>query len=237
MQLFYFNIDDPQQSSLELPKHETRHLTKVLRKKTGDQFHITDGQGNLYAATLGLVTSNRCEIELAFAKAEPPKNPQLHIAIAPTKMNDRMEWFLEKATEIGISQISPIICERSERRKVNHERFEKIVVSAMQQSAQLWMPKVNPSISFNEFIDVDHSETICIAHCMDGTEPYLKNQLTRGGNATILIGPEGDFTPAELQKALKIGAHPVTLGKNRLRTETAGVYSCTIFNSLNEIDF
>jgi 16S rRNA (uracil1498-N3)-methyltransferase len=236
MQLFYFKIDNPQQTTLELPKHETRHLTKVLRKKTGDQFHVTDGQGNLFEATLGLVTSNRCEIDLAFAKAEPPKSPQLHIAIAPTKMNERMEWFLEKATEIGISQITPIICERSERRKINPDRFEKIVVSAMQQSAQLWLPTINPAVSFNEFIAVKPSETTCIAHCMDGSEPYLKNLLTIGEGATILIGPEGDFTPAELQKALETGAQPVTLGKNRLRTETAGVYSCTLFNSINELN-
>lgn len=234
MQLFYFHIEDPSAAILELGKHESRHLTKVLRKKTGDQFHITDGKGRLFEATLGMITSNRCEIDLAFAKAEPQKTPELHIAIAPTKMNDRMEWFLEKSTEIGISRITPIICERSERRKINLDRFEKIVVSALQQSAQLWLPVIDPATSFKDFIKQEHHQQAFMAHCMDGSEPYLGNQLTKKESATVLIGPEGDFTPGELENAMEQGFQPVTLGANRLRTETAGVYSCTLFNSINE---
>ncbi len=235
MQLFYFEINDPAQSVLELGKQDARHITKVLRKKTGDTFHVTDGKGNLFDATLGLVTSNRCEMDLAFAKAEPAPSPSLHIAIAPTKMNDRMELFIEKCTEIGITRITPIICERSERRKINLERFQKIAVSAMQQSAQLWLPVIEESSTFNEFILKNNDEQKFMAHCMDGSEPFLGDQLQIGKDTTILIGPEGDFSPQELEKAQHFNYKSIILGKNRLRTETAGIYSCTLFNVMNEL--
>jgi 16S rRNA (uracil1498-N3)-methyltransferase len=235
MQLFYFEINDPAQTLLELGKPDARHITKVLRKKTGDTFHVTDGKGNLFAATLGLITSNRCEIDLAFAKAEPTPSPKLHIAIAPTKMNDRMELFIEKCTEIGISRITPIICERSERRKINLERFQKIAVSAMQQSAQLWLPVIDEACTFHEFLVRENAEQKFMAHCMDGSELFLGNQLEIDRNTTILIGPEGDFSPQELEKAQHSNYKSITLGKNRLRTETAGIYSCTLFNVMNEL--
>lgn len=234
MQLFHFHIDDPAQTSLELGKQDARHLTKVLRKKTGDTFHITDGKGNLFNATLGAVTSNRCEIDLAFAKAESKNKPELHIAIAPTKMNDRMEWFLEKSAEIGIARITPIICERSERRTIKRDRFEKILVSAMQQSAQLWLPVIDKDLSFTDFINQENHSDKFIAHCMDGTEPFLGDQLKKGRAVTLLIGPEGDFSPRELELALASDYQSTILGKNRLRTETAGVYGCTLFNIINE---
>ncbi len=232
MQLFYYEIPSAQSTRLELEKQESRHLTKVLRKRTGDSFHVTDGKGNLFDATLGLVTSNRCEIDLAFAKAVPKPAPALHIAIAPTKMNDRMEWFLEKVTEIGVSAITPIICQRSERKKVNHDRFQRIITSALQQSAQLWMPVLNEQQSFDQFIQKYDASQKFMAHCMDGTEGYLGSRLKSAEDAIIMIGPEGDFTPEEWNAAHKHGFESVTLGETRLRTETAGVYSAATFQGL-----
>ncbi|ARN76981.1 16S rRNA (uracil(1498)-N(3))-methyltransferase [Nonlabens spongiae] len=236
MQLFYYDIPSAQSTKLELEKQDSRHLTKVLRKKSGDTFHVTDGKGNLFDATLGLVTSNRCEIDLAFAKAEPPPSPSLHIAIAPTKMNDRMEWFLEKATEIGVSTISPIICQRSERKKINHDRFQRIITSALQQSAQLWMPELKDQQSFDQFVKNHDAQQKFMAHCMDGTEGYLGSQLEMGSDTIIMIGPEGDFTPDEWKMAITMGFESVNLGNTRLRTETAGVYTATIFQGLQLLD-
>ena len=236
MQLFYYDIPSAQSTKLELEKQDSRHLTKVLRKKSGDTFHVTDGKGNLFDATLGLVTSNRCEIDLAFAKAEPPPSPSLHIAIAPTKMNDRMEWFLEKATEIGVTAITPIICQRSERRKVNHDRFQRILTSALQQSAQLWMPVLHKQQNFDAFVQEPQAAQKFMAHCMDGTEGYLGSRLKRGEDAIIMIGPEGDFTPEEWKAAHEQGFESVTLGETRLRTETAGVYSAAIFQGLQLLE-
>ncbi|MGB5982368.1 MAG: 16S rRNA (uracil(1498)-N(3))-methyltransferase [Nonlabens sp.] len=232
MQVFYYNIESPQTTLLELEKQDSRHLTKVLRKKNGDRFHITDGKGNLYEATLGLVTSNRCEIDLAFAKAEPQQKPSLHIAIAPTKMNDRMEWFLEKATEIGISTITPIICQRSERKKINHERFERILISAMQQSAQLWLPRLRQKETLFQFLENQNAELKFIAHCMDADQKFYADLIDSNRDTILLIGPEGDFTSQEVEEAVSKNYEPVSLGSNRLRTETAGVYGATVFQAL-----
>jgi len=234
MQLFYYDIESPQTTLLELEKQDSRHLTKVLRKKTGDHFHVTDGRGNLYDATLGLVTSNRCEIDLAFAKAEPQQKPSLHIAIAPTKMNDRMEWFLEKATEIGISTITPIICQRSERKKINHERFERILISAMQQSAQLWLPQLREKETLSQFLENQNADSKFIAHCMDDDQKFYADLVESSHDTILLIGPEGDFTPQEVKEAVSRNFIPVSLGSNRLRTETAGVYVVTVFQTLQK---
>lgn len=231
MQLFYFENIFPDTDYLLLDKEQSRHMTKVLRKKVGDQVHITDGRGNLYLGTISLVTSNKCGIDIAFAKAYTPQKQQLHIAIAPTKMNDRMEWFLEKATEIGVSKITPLLCDHSERKKINTERFKKILISAMQQSNQFYLPKIEDLTSFSDFISSHIKGVKCIAHCEETDKKSLVNQINSKEDFTVIIGPEGDLSSLEIDMAIKQGFQPVTLGEKRLRTETAGVYTAAIYNS------
>jgi 16S rRNA (uracil1498-N3)-methyltransferase len=234
MQLFYYSNISPESNSLELDKEQARHMTKVLRKKVGDQVHITDGVGNLYDGRISLVTSNKCTMDIAFAKAYPPPVPQLHIAIAPTKMNDRMELFLEKATEMGISKITPLLCEHSERKKINPARFQKILISAMKQSNQFYLPVLEELTPFTDFIKADLKGVKCIAHCEETDKKMLSQLLHKDQDLTMIIGPEGDLSLTEIEMAIKSGFTPTSLGTKRLRTETAGVYTAAIFNSITE---
>lgn len=231
MQLFYFENITPETDFLLLDKEQSRHITKVLRKKVGDRVHITDGIGNLYDGAISLVTSNKCGIDLAFAKAYPQPAQKLHIAIAPTKMNDRMEWFLEKATEMGISKITPLLCDHSERKKINLDRFKKIVISAMQQSNQFYLPQLEQLTAFTEFVCGDINGVKCIAHCEDSDKKSLLSKIDIKEDLTVIIGPEGDLSTIEIEKAVQKGFEPVSLGNKRLRTETAGVYTTAVYNS------
>jgi 16S rRNA (uracil1498-N3)-methyltransferase len=234
MQLFYYSNISPESNSLELDKEQATHMTKVLRKKAGDQVHITDGVGNLFHGTISLVTSNKCNIDVAFAKAYSPPTSQLHIAIAPTKMNDRMEWFLEKATEMGVSKITPLLCEHSERKKINSARFQKILISAMKQSNQFYLPVLEELTPFTDFIKADLKGVKGIAHCEETDKKMLSQLLHKDQDLTMIIGPEGDLSLIEIEMALKNGFIPTSLGTKRLRTETAGVYTAAIFNSITE---
>lgn len=233
MQLFYYPQITPDIQTLHLNKEDARHLTRVLRKKTGDSVHVTDGKGNLYNATVGLVTSNKCELNLAFAKAEKPQSYKLHIAIAPTKMNERMEWFLEKATEMGVHKITPLLCDHSERKAINHDRFSKIITSAVQQSLQLHMPQLDELKAFADFINEVTTAQKLIAHCEESPKTTLQEIASKNSETLVLIGPEGDFSTNEIALALQSGFTPVSLGTNRLRTETAGIYTSAIFNAIN----
>ncbi|WP_397300393.1 16S rRNA (uracil(1498)-N(3))-methyltransferase [Nonlabens ulvanivorans] len=233
MQLFYNSQLDTQSTSFTLDREESRHVFKVLRKNIGDIINLTDGIGNLYHGTINHITSNRCDLDIAFAEAYPPLPYQLHIAIAPTKMNDRMEWFLEKATEMGITRITPILCKHSERQKINLDRFNRIIISAMKQSLQFHKPKLDELTTFEDFINSDLSGSKFIAHCEDGDKNHLINMISKGNSATVLIGPEGDFTPLEIELALNNNFKPVSLGATRLRTETAGVYTAATLNIIN----
>ena len=234
MQLFYFKNITRDTAVLQLDKEQARHMTKALRKKVGDTVHITDGAGNLFNGTICLVTSNKCNIDLAFAKAYPQQSPKLHIAIAPTKMNDRMEWFLEKATEMGIASITPLLCDHSERKKINLERFKKIVVSAMQQSNQFYLPKIMELTAYNQFLENSVTGVKCIAHCEETDKKLLTHVMDKEQDLTIIIGPEGDLSSREIEAAIDTGFLPVSLGNKRLRTETAGVYTAAVFNSFIE---
>lgn len=232
MQLFYFPQARVNSSLLSLEKEDTRHITKVLRKSIGDTVSITNGLGDLFDGTIIELTSNRCTLELAFIRNEPARKPLLHIAIAPTKMNDRMEWFLEKSTELGVSAITPLLCANSERRNIKLDRFDKIIVSAMKQSLQLRKPILNPLTKIEDFIASNKDEIQLIAHCEETDKTHLSELLRSKSNTTILIGPEGDFTTAEIENALKNKYRPVHLGHTRLRTETAGVYAASLFNAI-----
>lgn len=234
MQLFYNPTINETTEVFSFDKEESKHIIKVLRKKDTDILHVTNGLGFLFTTEITLASDSKCTVKVnSFTKADQP-NYNLHLAVAPTKMNDRFEWFLEKATEIGIHEITPIICDHSERKTVNVERFEKIILTAMKQSNALFLPKLNPAVSFKDFMKQDQNGTKLIAHCEETDKKSLKSVLQKDTNYTILIGPEGDFSSKEIQLALENTFIPVTLGNTRLRTETAAVVACHSIAFTNE---
>jgi 16S rRNA (uracil1498-N3)-methyltransferase len=234
MQLFYNPDIDESTESFSFDKEESRHIIKVLRKKDSDILHVTNGLGLLFETEITLASDNKCIVQvLSIKKTDEPKF-RLHLAVAPTKMNDRFEWFLEKATEIGIHEITPIICDRSERKVINLERFEKIILSAMKQSNETYLPKLNEAISFKEFIKQKNEGLQLIAHCEETDKKSLKDVLKPNESVTMLIGPEGDFSEKEIALALENNYQPVTLGNTRLRTETAAIVACHSVVFFNE---
>ena len=227
MQLFYNPSLDADTGSFFFSAEESKHISRVLRKKDGDILHITNGRGFLFQAEILVADVRKCEAQIVKTIQSQPKSYRLHMVVAPTKMNDRFEWFLEKATEIGVDEITPILCERSERKTVKEERLHRVLQSAMKQSLQTFLPKLNPMISFNDFLDKQPLNTLLfIAHCEDDDKKELKNLLEPDQQVTILIGPEGDFSPNEIKRAIKKGYCPVALGNTRLRTETAAIVAC-----------
>ena len=235
MQLFYNANISENDVSFTFDKDESRHISKVLRKTIGDILHITNGQGWLFTAEITMAAQKNCVVSIISKSLQPKRNYNLHLAVAPTKMNDRYEWFLEKATEIGIETITPIICDHSERKIVKIERFEKIIQSAMKQSLQCYLPKLNSPIAFKDFINQDFTDQTFIAHCEETDKKSLKSQLEQKTDCTILIGPEGDFSVKEIEMALQRHFIPVTLGETRLRTETAAIAACHSVAFLNEL--
>ena len=226
MQLFYNPSINETQSSFAFDKEESKHIIKVLRKKEGDILHVTNGLGFLFTTEITIASDNKCNVKItSFEKQETPKF-RLHLAVAPTKMNERYEWFLEKATEIGIQEITPIICEHSERKVIKTDRFQKILESAMKQSLHYYLPKLNEPIAFKDFIIQKQSGQLFIAHCEETDKKSLKNELKSNENVTILIGPEGDFSVKEILLAIDNKFIPVSLGATRLRTETAALVAC-----------
>ncbi|WP_103867023.1 16S rRNA (uracil(1498)-N(3))-methyltransferase [Aquimarina sp. I32.4] len=234
MQLFYNQTLTIASTEVKFSREESKHIAKVLRKKEGDLLYITNGSGVMFTAIIVLSTPSKCIAQIENYKQQEPKNYGLHLAVAPTKMNDRYEWFLEKATEIGIDQITPIICDHSERKIIKPERFERILLSAMKQSIQSFLPKLNPAISFSDFIQQDTTDQLLIAHCDEAKKLALKDIIIPKSDTTILIGPEGDFSTKEIELALTSGYTAVTLGATRLRTETAAIvatHSIAFMNS------
>ncbi len=216
-------------------EEEGRHLFTVLRKKTGEHLHLTDGKGFFYEAELADAGKRLVLARIISKTAAPPMRPaRLHIGIAPTKQMERLEWFLEKATEIGVDEITLLLCQRSERDIVRLDRLEKILVSAMKQSLRAWLPKLNAPTRFQDFAQKTSEAQKRLAWCSVEPLPHLKNTLSPQQDAVIAIGPEGDFTPEEIQLALVNGFHGVSLGQARLRTETAGLYAVNVVNVVNE---
>ena len=233
MQLFYSSEINPETEFFSFDKEESKHIVRVLRKKENDIIHITNGKGFLFECEIVSALEKKCEVKIMGEEFFNPKDYHLHLAVAPTKMNDRYEWFLEKATEIGIHEITPIICDNSERKEVKTERFEKILLSAMKQSLQYYLPKLNPTISFSDFIKTNKEGQLYIAHCEETDKKELAKEVKSKGKITILIGPEGDFSQKEINLALTNGYIPVSLGNTRLRTETAGVYASAVVSITN----
>lgn len=218
-----------------LPEEESGHAVRVLRLQSGDNIEVVDGAGGFYKAVIANPHPKRCSFEITEKTEEFGKRDfKLHIAIAPTKNIERYEWFIEKAVEIGIDEITPLLCRFSERKIIKPERLEKIIISAAKQSLKAYFPRLNPMVSFDEFIKSQHAAQKFIAHCYEEDKKLLQNIYLKSSDVIILIGPEGDFSPEELQKALKHDYQPVSLGSSRLRTETAGVVACHTVVMMNE---
>jgi 16S rRNA (uracil1498-N3)-methyltransferase len=235
MHVFY-TPDLEAQSHYTLNEEESRHCNKVLRLSIGDQVFLVDGRGGLYEASIQSETKRNVTLLITKTTKEYQKrNHHLHIAVAPTKNIDRLEWFLEKATEIGIDEITPIICERSERKIVKEDRLQKVITSAVKQSLQAYHPVLNPAITFEQLLkQKSTAEHKLIAHCIDDAQrQFLKELINPHRSNLILIGPEGDFSPQEITLALEQEFMPVTLGNTRLRTETAALAACFEINYIN----
>lgn len=233
MHIFY--TPDLSTDYFTLNEEESRHCSKVLRLGLGDKVHLIDGRGGLFEAEICAVGKKNVQLSIISKQTDFGKrNHHLHIAIAPTKNIDRFEWFLEKATEIGIDEITPLICDHSERKIIKEERLDKVITSAVKQSLTAYHPQLNRATSFAELMNKEFVGERLIAHCMDSSDKKFINQLVSVHQSyLILIGPEGDFSPAELNTALQNGFKPVTLGTTRLRTETAALAACFEVNYLN----
>ncbi|MDF1672401.1 MAG: 16S rRNA (uracil(1498)-N(3))-methyltransferase [Vicingaceae bacterium] len=233
MKLFYTpNITD--NKSYVLNETESKHAIKVLRLTINDIITLVDGKGCFYEAKIVSDHHKKCEVEIVKTIFEQKKNPSLHIAIAPTKNNDRLEWLIEKATEIGISEITPIICDNSERKVLKTDRLEKRAIAAMKQSLKATLPQINAPCKYSDIISKEFSREKYIAHCYSENQTHFKKCYESGKDAIVLIGPEGDFSKNEVELALKNNFKPISLGESRLRTETAGLYICNAFNFINE---
>lgn len=233
MHLFY--TPDLKTDTYTLNEEESKHCSKVLRLNVGDIVQLIDGVGGLYEAEITAVNKRNVDLKIInHIKDYGKRDFHIHIAIAPTKNIDRFEWFLEKTTEIGIDEITPLICERSERKVIKAERLEKVITSAVKQSIKAYHPKLNAAINLQEFLQQAKADHKLIAHCLDGDDKqYINTQVKNQQSYLILIGPEGDFSPAEISSALQNGYKPVTLGNTRLRTETAGLAACFELNYIN----
>lgn len=210
-----------------LSEEESGHCVRVLRYGRGDEILLTDGGGTTYRARITNPHPKHCEFEiLASEKQAPTHDFYLHIAIAPTKNIERLEWMVEKCTEIGVDEITPLLCRYSERKTLRTDRLEKIILSAAKQSLTPYLPKLNPLTDFGTLVGQAAQEQRFIAHCYKDDKRELKDEIRRGKSVCVLIGPEGDFSEEEVAQAIKNGFVPVGLGKSRLRTETAGVVAC-----------
>lgn len=233
MHIFY--TPDITGATYTLDEPESKHCVRVLRLETDDEITLVDGLGGFYRARITDPNPKRCLVKIVHSELNyGRRNFGVHVAIAPTKNIERIEWFLEKVTEIGISRITPLLCHHSERKEIKHDRLEKVMVSAMKQSLKAYLPQLDKLTRFSDFIRQPFDGQKFIAHCEEQHRELLKNAVSPAGNYLILIGPEGDFSPEEIRMALDAGFVPVSLGHSRLRTETAGVVACHTFNLLND---
>lgn len=233
MNIFY-TPDISNEKTYTLSESESKHAIRVLRLKENDVIVLVDGKGIFFEATIIDTNPKKCEVSISKITKESATKANLHIAIAPTKNNERTEWFVEKCTEIGISEITPILCKHSERKKIKEERFIKTAVSAMKQSLKATLPLINELTSFNDLVNKSFKGKKYVAHCYKENQKHFKAIYPKGENSLILIGPEGDFSNEEIALAIKEGFEPITFGTSRLRTETAGIVACTTFNLMNE---
>lgn len=224
------------QSCSELPESESQHCIRVLRKQVGDQIDITDGKGYFYKAIITEAHPKHCKVKITESKKGVSSwNNTIEIALAPTKNIDRIEWFAEKATEIGINKISFLKTRYSERKEIKSERIQKILVSAMKQSVKASLPLIGEITEFKKYLINNFEGRKFIAHCYPGEKPLLSTIYRKGENALILIGPEGDFSEEEVKWALENGFESISLGESRLRTETAALFACQTIHIINQL--
>lgn len=231
MHVFYTPLIQPTMPAFLLDEAESKHAIRVLRLQVGEEVSLVDGRGGRFIAQIEDAHPKRVVLTITkFIANDGQRDYRFHLAIAPTKNMDRLEWLLEKATEIGLDEVTPIICDHSERKEVNIERLEKVMIAAMKQSLKAFLPKINPAVRLTAFLEEIRRQEkplhYFIAHCADGEKAFLARKLAPGHDACVLIGPEGDFSPAEIQSAQEAGCQPITLGASRLRTETAGLAAC-----------
>ena len=226
---FYIDVYDGSKTLL-LNEETSKHVVQVLRMQEGEKLNLTDGKGSLLTCEISDAHKKHCSVTVIETRNLKPVTPNVSIAISLLKNANRFEWFLEKATEIGVREIIPLICQRTEKEKFRQDRLQSICTSAMLQSQQCWLPRLHEPVSFADLVIQQFEQyQKYIAHCEDGVKNPLSNQhLPSSSHHLIMIGPEGDFTPAEIQHALQYGFQPVSLGATRLRTETAGVVAATI---------
>jgi 16S rRNA (uracil1498-N3)-methyltransferase len=235
MELFYNENLLAHDESMTFGPEESRHLSKVLRKKVGELIRVTNGKGLEWKGQIISTDSRKSAAKKTGVTLHQKKIAPLHMAIAPTKSNDRLEWFLEKATEIGVTEITPLICDHSERKTIKPERMKKILVGALKQSAQYFLPQLNPLISFEALMKLDHPQTRLIAHCQNGNRIPLHQRGDLNDEILIMIGPEGDFSMREIKTAQNHSFTEITLSSQRLRTETAAIVACSQVATLREI--
>ena len=215
---------------------EARHCTQVLRMRVGEELVIVDGQGGYYQGALAEIGKRECKVAIRETQLEYGKRPyRVHLAVAPTKNMARWEWMLEKATEMGVDQVTPLITKRSERIHVRLDRLEKIAVSAMKQSEQAYLPLVSEPMDFADLVARAAYPQRFIPHCLEGVKSHLSQNCEPDKDVLILIGPEGDFTPEEVDQALSLGFLPADLGATRLRTETAGIVALAAVHFVNSL--
>lgn len=223
-----------QNNAAILNEDESLHCVKVLRHKVGDTIRVIDGKGTIAIGKIEAAHAKQCAVSLSEKETvKPSRNYTLHVAIAPTKNIERIEWFVEKAVEIGIDEISFIKCKNSERTVIKDDRLKKVAEAAVKQSQQAYIPKLNSLMEFKEFIKTNTSDIKLIAHCEKDNKQSLKNHISTQKSFSMLIGPEGDFSKDEITLALTSGYLPVSLGESRLRTETAGLFVCNAFAAIN----
>lgn len=232
MNLFYSN--DIENDCILLSEEESKHALKVMRAGHADIIHVTDGKGKIYKTRIEDQKPKRTLLKIIDESSFEQPQYNIHIAIAPTKNHDRLEWFIEKATEIGVTEITPIICQHSERKSVQPERLERIMIAAIKQSGKAWLPILHSIMPFSEFIRTRPAGNKYIAFCSQEKKEYLKNIYSKGTNALVLIGPEGDFSTDEIRTSSEMGFHPVSLGNTRYRTETAAIIACHTLSLINE---
>ena len=236
MQLFYApEISLPRYT---LPEEESKHCVRVLRMTVGDELHLTDGKGNMYRCKVVSDNAKRCEVEVVETTPEYERMSYgLTMCVAPTKIIDRFEWFLEKATEIGVSEVYPLECDHSERRQIKLEREEKVITAAVKQSLKAYHPVLAELTSFDEVVCKTFAGRKFIAHCGEAVKEkkYLASTLRKGEDALVLIGPEGDFSPEEVRLAVANGFEEITLGTQRFRTETAAVVAVDMVSIVNNL--
>jgi len=216
-----------------LDAEESRHCIKVLRKKAGDSINITDGNGSFYTAIITEADPHQCNFRVDQIRMKSPRPYFIHIAISPTKNADRIEWFVEKAVELGVEEITLLDCEHTERTFIKTERLQKVAISAMKQSLKVRLPLINGLRKYNDVIRGTNADSKFIAYVDESNPHHLKDAAVPSSNYLLLIGPEGDFSTVELSLALESGFQKVSLGSSRLRTETAGIAGCHILNLVN----